>query len=127
MTPDPLSAWQAAPLADAGLITVAACYLAGAWLIINTPDGDFIPQTRALTDDDLAALETRRPDQLTAAIPRHIIPLPTPSRINAQVRARLNRFYTSYRLETPSSYGQPGSRDDQGPSHGSLPGHEDSA
>jgi ubiquinol-cytochrome c reductase cytochrome b subunit len=77
-------------------------------LIVSTKDGDFVPQIRVLTDDDLAALETRRPDQLTAAIPRHVIPLPTPRRINAQVRARLNRFYTSYRLEAPSSYGQPG-------------------
>jgi hypothetical protein len=41
-------------------------------------------------------------------IPRHIILLPTPRRIGAQVKARLNRFYTSYRLESPSSYGQPG-------------------
>lgn len=82
-------------------------------LITKDLDGDFVPAARPLSDDELAVLETRRPQELITPIPRHIIPLPTPRRINAQVRARLNRFYTSYRVETPSSYGQPGEPDGQ--------------
>jgi ubiquinol-cytochrome c reductase cytochrome b subunit len=82
-------------------------------VVTEAPDGGFMPVTRPLTEEELARLETRRPEQLIAAIPWHIIPLPTPRRISAQVRARLNRFYTSYRLETPSSYGQPGESDGQ--------------
>ena len=35
--------------------------------------------------------------------PRHLIPLPTPRRITAQVRARLNHFYVRTRLENPES------------------------
>jgi ubiquinol-cytochrome c reductase cytochrome b subunit len=90
-------------------------------VVTQSPDGDFVAAARPLSEDERAALETRRPAELTAAIPRHLIPLPTPRRINAQVRARLNRFYTSYRLETPSSYGQPGhpdGRDSQSPDSG---------
>jgi quinol---cytochrome-c reductase cytochrome b subunit len=36
-------------------------------------------------------------------LPRHIVPLPTPRRVFAHVRSRVNRFYVRYRLETPSS------------------------
>jgi ubiquinol-cytochrome c reductase cytochrome b subunit len=93
-------------------------------VVTESPDGDFVPAVRPLTEDELAALKTRRPQQLIAPIPRHIIPLPTPRRINAQVKARLNRFYTSYRVETPSSYGQPGEPDGQGPSEQSPDGQQ---
>ena len=75
--------------------------------VAKRPDGDFTPVTRELTENERAQTETRRPAELTATIPRHVIPLPTPGRIRAQLAARTNRFYTSYRLETPSSYGQP--------------------
>ena len=34
------------------------------------------------------------------------MPLPTPRRIRAQIRARLNHFYTLDRLETPYGKGQ---------------------
>jgi hypothetical protein len=41
-------------------------------------------------------------------MPRHILPLPTPRRIQAQARARLNHFYTRYEVETPSNDGDHG-------------------
>jgi ubiquinol-cytochrome c reductase cytochrome b subunit len=55
-----------------------------------------------------AALEARLPDSLILPIPRHVIPLPTPRRMRAQVRARLNHFYVRYWVETPSSNGHQG-------------------
>jgi ubiquinol-cytochrome c reductase cytochrome b subunit len=45
-------------------------------------------------------LAAHRAGRLMAPTPRHIIPLPTPGRVRAQVRARLNHFYTRYQLET---------------------------
>ena len=51
-------------------------------------------------------MEAHRPGQLIAPIPRHLIPLPTPRRVRAQVRARLNRLYTIDRLETRYGTGQ---------------------
>ena len=45
-------------------------------------------------------MEGHRPHDLIAPIPRHLIPLPTPKRITAQIRARLNHLYTLDRLET---------------------------
>lgn len=42
------------------------------------------------------------PDDLVSPLPRHIIPLPTPRRLRAQVRTRLNRTYTKYRAEIPA-------------------------
>ena len=96
--------------------------------VLELPGSEFVPQTRDLTEQEQAVLATRRPDELVAPIPWHIIPLPTPRRINAQVKARLNRFYTIYRLETPSSYGQPGQHDGQqgqpGGPNGRNPGHD---
>jgi hypothetical protein len=55
-----------------------------------------------------AVLETRRPDGLYIPVPRHLIPLPTPRRALAQVRARLNHLYVVSRLETPSAGPVPG-------------------
>jgi ubiquinol-cytochrome c reductase cytochrome b subunit len=55
-----------------------------------------------------AVLETRRPDGLYTPVPRHLIPLPTPRRALAQVRARLNHLYVVSRLETPSAGPVPG-------------------
>jgi ubiquinol-cytochrome c reductase cytochrome b subunit len=91
--------------------------------IASAPDSDFAAVTRPLTEDELAVLKTRRPQQIISPIPRHVIPLPTPKRINAQVKARLNRFYTGHRLETPSSYGQPGEPDGQSPGSEGPDGH----
>jgi hypothetical protein len=55
-----------------------------------------------------AVLEARRPDGLYIPVPRHLIPLPTPRRALAQVRARLNHLYVVSRLETPSAGPVPG-------------------
>jgi ubiquinol-cytochrome c reductase cytochrome b subunit len=56
-----------------------------------------------LSDEDRAVLVTQQPEQLLLPTPRHLIPLPTPARITAQVRARLNHSYVRTRLETPSA------------------------
>jgi ubiquinol-cytochrome c reductase cytochrome b subunit len=50
-----------------------------------------------------AVIEAGRPDELFTPVPRHILPLPTPRRAAAQLRARLNHWYVISRLETPSS------------------------
>jgi ubiquinol-cytochrome c reductase cytochrome b subunit len=91
--------------------------------IRELPSGDFIAVTRPLSEERRARLETRRPQELTAAIPRHLIPLPTPGRVRAQVRSRLNRFYTNYRLETVSKDAGPpdGSSADGSSPNGSSP------
>lgn len=70
-------------------------------------DGGYHEGVRPLTEEEQAQLATRRPAELTTSIPRHIVPLPTPGRVRAQLLSRANRFYTSHRLEVPSSYGQP--------------------
>jgi ubiquinol-cytochrome c reductase cytochrome b subunit len=57
-------------------------------------------------------MEARRPDELFMPIPRHLLPLPTPRRALAQVRARVNHFYVLSRLERPSA-GPPPETDGQ--------------
>jgi ubiquinol-cytochrome c reductase cytochrome b subunit len=59
-------------------------------------------------------LEAHRAERLIAPTPRHILPLPTPGRVRAQVRARLNHFYTRYQLETPSGENGQGRIEDPG-------------
>ena len=59
--------------------------------------------SRPLTAEARAIIETQRPDTLYTPVPRHLIPLPTPRRTAAQLRARLNHWYVIPRLETPSS------------------------
>jgi ubiquinol-cytochrome c reductase cytochrome b subunit len=58
---------------------------------------------RPLTAETRAVIEARRPDELFTPVPRHILPLPTPRRAAAQLRARVNHWYVISRLETPSS------------------------
>ncbi|MHB1593164.1 MAG: cytochrome bc1 complex cytochrome b subunit [Streptosporangiaceae bacterium] len=82
-------------------------------IITMAPDGGFEVEARDLTEDERARLVTRRPDEMVAPIPRHIVPLPTPRRASAQARARFNRSYALRRLETPSSYGQPGEQGEE--------------
>lgn len=71
--------------------------------IIEVPTGEVIQVSEPASADEVAVLTTRRPTDLIAPLPRHIVPLPTPRRAVGQVRSRLNRFYVSYRLETPLS------------------------
>jgi ubiquinol-cytochrome c reductase cytochrome b subunit len=59
--------------------------------------------SRPVSEDQRAIMEARQPEQLLMPTPRHLIPLPTPRRVTAQVRARLNHFYVRTRLETPSA------------------------
>jgi ubiquinol-cytochrome c reductase cytochrome b subunit len=56
-------------------------------------------------EEDQAILLTRRPDELITPIPRHLVPLPTPRRALAQLRARLNHAYLLSRLEVPAQHG----------------------
>jgi ubiquinol-cytochrome c reductase cytochrome b subunit len=53
-------------------------------------------------------MKARRLDELFMPIPRHLVPLPTPRRALAQLRARVNHFYVLSRLETPSAGPPPG-------------------
>ena len=72
-------------------------------IITELPEGGYAAVTRPLPDDELAVREAARAERLIAPTPRHIIPLPTPRRVSAQVLARLNHFYTRYQLETSTN------------------------
>jgi len=63
---------------------------------------------RPASGEERAVMEARRPDELFMPIPRHLVPLPTPRRALAQLRARVNHFYVLSRLETPSAGPPPG-------------------
>jgi hypothetical protein len=63
---------------------------------------------RPASGQERAVMEARRPDELFMPIPRHLVPLPTPRRVLAQLRARVNHFYVLSRLETPSAGPPPG-------------------
>jgi ubiquinol-cytochrome c reductase cytochrome b subunit len=63
----------------------------------------YLVESRPPSGEERAVLETRRPDELITPVPRHLVPLPTPRRAVAQVRARLNHAYVIPRLETPSA------------------------
>ena len=66
-----------------------------------------------LTGQEHERLTAHRPDELIRPVPRHLIPLPTPGRIAAQVRARLNHLYLVSALEPPykDGHGNGQSRD----------------
>jgi ubiquinol-cytochrome c reductase cytochrome b subunit len=70
--------------------------------------------SRPVSAEERAVLEARQPEQFLAPTPRHLIPLPTPGRAAAQLRARLNHFYLRTRLETPSARA---GLDGHGPDH----------
>jgi ubiquinol-cytochrome c reductase cytochrome b subunit len=67
--------------------------------------------SQPVPEDERVVLESRRPDQLVTPIPRHLVPLPTPRRATAQLRARLNHFYLIHRLEPPPQSGTAGDPD----------------
>jgi ubiquinol-cytochrome c reductase cytochrome b subunit len=79
----------------------------------------YTPVSRPVSDEERAVMETQRPEELYIPVPRHIIPLPTPRRAAAQLRARLNHFYVVSRLETPSA-GPPLGADGQADSEGAA-------
>lgn len=68
--------------------------------------GGFAAVSRPVPDEQRVIMEAHRPEHLVAPIPRHLVPLPTPRRITAQIRARLNHLYTLDRLETRYGRGQ---------------------
>ncbi len=63
----------------------------------------YTPVNQPLPEEVRALVEARQPAELLRPTPRHLIPLPTPRRVTAQVRARLNHFYVRTRLENPES------------------------
>ena len=71
-------------------------------LVSLTPEGAFEERHELPSREREAVLQTRRPDELVAPYPIHLIPLPTPDRARTQVRTRSNRFYLDYQSE---SYG----------------------
>jgi quinol---cytochrome-c reductase cytochrome b subunit len=71
--------------------------------IAVAPAGDhFTEVARPVSPERRAVIESRPAYRLIMPIPRHIFPLPTPRRVHAQVRVRLNHFYTRYQRETIS-------------------------
>ncbi|TYK47708.1 cytochrome b [Actinomadura decatromicini] len=68
-------------------------------LVSLTPDGGFTERHERPSADEGALLRTRRPGELVAPYPHHLIPLPTPDRARTQVRTRVNRFYLNYQSE----------------------------
>ena len=74
--------------------------------IASQPGGAYTAVSRTIPEEQRIRMEAHRPEHLIAPIPRHLVPLPTPRRITAQIRARLNRFYTLNRLETRYGRGQ---------------------
>lgn len=99
-----------------------------AGIIITAPAADVVQVSGPASPDEIAILTTERPTGLIEPLPRHIVPLPTLRRTVGQVKSRLNRFYVSYRLETPvsaesaaeSADGAAAAEDDQGPRDGDL-------
>jgi ubiquinol-cytochrome c reductase cytochrome b subunit len=74
--------------------------------IASQAGGGYTAVSRTISEEQRTRMEAHRPEHLIAPIPRHLIPLPTPRRIRAQIRARLNHFYTLNRLETRYGRGQ---------------------
>ncbi|MFC4051647.1 cytochrome bc complex cytochrome b subunit [Actinomadura syzygii] len=68
-------------------------------LVSLTPDGGFTERHERPSADERALLRTRRPGELVAPYPHHVIPLPTPDRARTQIRTRVNRFYLNYQSE----------------------------
>jgi ubiquinol-cytochrome c reductase cytochrome b subunit len=81
-------------------------------VIEELPGGGYAELSRPVPEGLRAELQTQPPEDQIRPIPRHVIPLPTPRRAHAQVRARLNHFYARYWVETPSGNGHQG-RDDK--------------
>jgi ubiquinol-cytochrome c reductase cytochrome b subunit len=63
------------------------------------PETSYTTVNRPLSEEERARLSARRPDELIAPVPRHLVPLPTPRRAAAQLRARLNHYYLFPKLE----------------------------
>ncbi|MEO3823803.1 ubiquinol-cytochrome c reductase cytochrome b subunit [Actinomadura sp. B10D3] len=69
-------------------------------LIMLRPDGSYAERHVRPPEETEAVLNVRRPRELVAPYPHHVIPLPTPDRVRTQVRTRVNRFYMNYQSES---------------------------
>ncbi|GLY83277.1 cytochrome bc1 complex cytochrome b subunit [Actinoallomurus iriomotensis] len=75
-------------------------------IVKRLPSGEFV-EIHDRTDPEQALVrDAEHPAELVERLPRHVIPLPTPRRLTAQVRSRLNRTYTKYRAEVPAPDGR---------------------
>ncbi|MFL6056281.1 MAG: cytochrome bc complex cytochrome b subunit [Actinoallomurus sp.] len=70
--------------------------------IKRLPTGEYVEAHDRPQPEEAVTARTVHPDDLVEPLPDHIIPLPTPRRIMAQVRSRLNRTYTKYAAEMPT-------------------------
>jgi ubiquinol-cytochrome c reductase cytochrome b subunit len=77
----------------------------GTGIIRQFPDGGYAAEVKPVTEEERAIIEAGPADRLVAPMPRHVIPLPTPRRIQAQILARLNHFYTRYQQENVADGG----------------------
>jgi ubiquinol-cytochrome c reductase cytochrome b subunit len=75
-------------------------------VVTPQPELSYASVRLPLTEQEQERLTAHRPDELIRPVPRHLIPLPTPRRIAAQVRARLNHYYVLPSLEPPYKNGQ---------------------
>jgi ubiquinol-cytochrome c reductase cytochrome b subunit len=71
-------------------------------IIKRLPTGQYIEVHDRPRPEQAMIAQAVHPDELVRPLPRHIIPLPTPNRIIAQIQARLNQAYTKYAAETPT-------------------------
>ena len=80
-------------------------------IIDELPGGGYAERTEPVSPGLRRELLARPAEPIIMPIPRHVIPLPTPRRVHAQIRSRLNHFYVRYWAETPSADGHQGSYD----------------
>ncbi|HEX8005288.1 MAG TPA: cytochrome b, partial [Trebonia sp.] len=78
---------------------------------LSEPETSYTTVNRPLLEEERARLTAGRPDELLVPIPRHLVPLPTPRRAMAQLRARLNHYYLFTKLEPPYRDGAAGGPD----------------
>jgi hypothetical protein len=68
----------------------------------------YVAVARPASGEERAVMEARRPDELFMPIPRHLVPLPTPRRALAQVRARVNLSTSCPGSKRPAQAPRPG-------------------
>jgi ubiquinol-cytochrome c reductase cytochrome b subunit len=90
-------------------------------IAVAGPTQAYVPVNQPLPEEARALAEARQPVELLMPTPRHLVPLPTPRRVTAQVRARLNHFYVRHRLESPKSLALLDGQENDGQKH---EGHE---
>jgi ubiquinol-cytochrome c reductase cytochrome b subunit len=90
-------------------------------IAVAGPTQAYVPVNKPLPEEARILAEARQPVELLMPTPRHLVPLPTPRRVTAQVRARLNHFYVRHRLESPKSLALLDGQENDGQKH---EGHE---